>query len=45
MRITRFVLEEGRFDLGTIFEHDDRIRSTVLPDIDAPVSSLVSLDE
>lgn len=43
-RIVRFVLADGRFDLGQGFDEDERITSTVLPGLDAPVAGLVTLE-
>ncbi len=43
-RIVRFVLGDGRYDLGRVFDEDERITSTVLPGLDAPVAGLVTLE-
>lgn len=44
-RVTRFVLGEGRFDLGTVLEDDARLTSTLLPGLDVAVAELVALDD
>ena len=41
-RVTRLVLGEGRFDVGTSFEEDETLESTVLPGLAVAVASLMT---